>query len=238
MTRCTGVWTVTGASGGLIKREHRLKKDLKPVRGYALLLQCVASFISTLCVFLMLRYHPDKDLALTSIGVLHAIALLPALVLTGQYLVPVVLTLIVCFLYPVWGYLSGFTFCGLGAPFMHSAIWGCVLCIALRRPIAFGYMLMVGVISSISIFFVFEYDINVTGQPNDYGLSGLILIWHVIMMFALPLIVHHQPKPWPYVWRDPRICRTCGYSLAGIDPTAVCPECGSPRTTHPSNQRA
>ena len=175
----------------------------------------------------MLRYYPDKDVAIYSIGALHAIALLPALLLSRQYSVPSILLLLASVLYPIWGLTC--LFVALFAPFVHSILWGIALCIALRRPIAIAYMSGVGILTSIGIYFIIEHDINVTGASNDYALSGMITIWHTLMLFTLPLIVWHKPRPWPDVYFDRRICRHCGYSLAGLDPTAVCPECGSPR---------
>ena len=176
----------------------------------------------------MLRFYPDKELAIYSIGVLHAIALIPAVLLSGQRIVPTAVAVIACVLYPFWG-LPSMLVVGLGAPFIHSFIWGAVLCMTLRRPVALAYMSGVGVLTSVGIYFIFEHDINVTGASNDYGLSGMITIWHILMMFVLPLIVRHQPKPWPYVWCDPHICRNCGYSLAGLESDALCPECGQSR---------
>ena len=174
----------------------------------------------------MLRFYPDKELAIYSIGVLHAIALIPAVFLSGQRIVPAAVAVIACVLYPFWG-LPSMLVVGLGAPFIHSLIWGAVLCVTLRRPVALAYMSCVGVLTSVGIYFIFEHDINVTGASNDYGLSGMITIWHVLMLFMFPLIVRHKPRPWPDYSYDRRACHYCGYSLMGLGDEPTCPECGT-----------
>lgn len=116
---------------------------------------------------------------------------------------------------------------------MHSVIWGIVLCIALRRTAFIPYLIIVGLVTTVCMFLAMKYDWTVTRQSNDYmGLTASILTWHILMLIALPLCLRYRPRPWPYVWHHPRICRICGYSLVGLDHDAVCPECGNARSVH------
>lgn len=180
------------------------------------------------CFIMYLVSTETYEPAYAGIGFAHLIVFLPAMIYSEQRWPNMVTASVLCVLFPLWGALVGIMMClGIGAPFVCSAIWGGVLALFLRRPIAFPTMLVVGLISNGILFFPVKLSGGRYGLDPESQFSMTIYAWYIAMLFAVPFVMHHKHIPPRPKFSGMHICQTCGYSLVGLGDEPTCPECGT-----------
>ena len=165
--------------------------------------------------------------AYAAIGFAHLIVFLPAMLYSEQRWYNIVTASILCVLFPIWGGFVGLVTVGIAAPLVCSMIWGGVLVAALRRPIAFPTMLVVGLISNGILFFPVKLSGGQYGLDPDAQFGMTFYAWYIAMLFAVPFVMHHKHIPPRPRFSGKDICPACGYSLVGLGREPVCPECGT-----------
>lgn len=176
-----------------------------------------------------------ESTAYMATGLVHLIVLIPSLLMTRVSATTLVITSALCILFPLWGFFVGIPCVGTWATFMCSFIWGLFLMVSLRRPAAVVVMLFVGLTANLLSWGSESIrNADMLYEPFEH-LGPSYAAWFMLMGVAMPIIMYTKPAP-RYKGKD--ICRDCGYSLAGLDPSAVCPECGSPRANPPHTHGA
>lgn len=181
------------------------------------------------CSIIYLVSSETFEPAYAAIGFAHLIVFLPAMVHTGQRWYNVITASILCILFPIWGGVVGLITVGIAAPFACSMIWGAVLVAALRRPMAFPVMLVVGIVSNGILFFPVEVAPSKYGANIEEQLVTTLYAWYVSMLVAMPIIMQYKITPPRPKYSGEDVCHNCGYSLEGLDAQPVCPECGTVR---------
>jgi hypothetical protein len=180
--------------------------------------------------FIMYRVSSETfEPAYAGIGIAHLIIFLPAMLYTEQRWYNIVTASVLCVLFPIWGGFVGLITVGIAAPIVCSMIWGAVLVAALRRPMAFPVLLVVGIVSNAILFFPVEVASGKYGVNIEEQLVTSYYAWYVSMLFAMPIIMQYKITTPPPKNAGEDICDSCGYSFEGLDAQSVCPECGTVR---------
>ena len=203
-------------------------KQLNPMITIWLLAFISAGLGITLAV--LSAYRDYASMMYMATGIIHLVVLVPCMLYTGVSKATMIITSALCVLFPIWGFIIGVACVAAWAILVCSFIWGLVLMVSLRRPVAVAVLLLGGL--GANLVWVFSDSFSDFGPLYEpFGqLDPAYSAWYVLMFFAMPLIMYTKPSP---RFKGKGICRDCGYSLTGLDPTAVCPECGSPRATSP-----
>ncbi len=179
------------------------------------------------CFIMHLVSTETFEPAYAAIGFAHLIVFLPAMLYSEQRLHTIVIASILCVLFPLWGALVGIMCLGIGAPIVCSMIWGGVLAVFLRRPIAFPTLFMVGLITNAILFLPVKLSGGRSGFNPESQFGMVFFAWYIAMLFAIPFVMHHKRIPPRPKFSGKDICPTCGYSLVGLGDEPTCPECGT-----------
>ncbi len=181
------------------------------------------------CFIMYLVSSETFEPAYATIGFAHLVVFFPAMVYVGQRWYNIITASILSILFPIWGGFVGLITMGIAAPFACSMIWGAVLVAALRRPMAFPVMLVVGIVSNGILFIPVEVAPGKYGVNMEEQLVTTYYVWYVSMLVAMPIIMHYKITPARPKYAGDDVCDNCGYSLEGLDAQPVCPECGTVR---------
>lgn len=179
------------------------------------------------CGVAMLSTIEDyQGIAYMATGLAHLIVLVPSLQITGVRTRVFVCSSLLCALFPLWGFIIGLACVGTWSILACSFIWGLVLMVSLRRPVAVVVMLLGGLAANLAWVFSDSFsDFDPLYEPFEQ-LASAYTAWYVLMFFAMPLIMYFKPAP---RYKGGNVCPACGYSLEGLDAQPVCPECGTVR---------